>query len=1256
MKKFLLLITILTISFGLRAQNVGINTTGGVPNASAALDIDFTNKGLLVPRVALTATNAAAPITAPATSLLVYNTATVAGANAVSPGFYYWDGTIWQRLASGGVDTDDQTLSINEDSLFIADGNFVLLPNKVITLDSAYDAGGRGVGRVITADSGAVLIQGNDGFQITGTNGSGEVLVLNGSGTRMFFYPRKSAFRTGFASGAEWDDDSIGNFSNAMGSNVKAKGFYSTAIGFNQNVTGTAATALGVGHDVTGHVATALGGGNVSDGLWTTATGVSTLASGQKAFSMGEQTKALGGWSLAGGRQNDATGEYSVSFGRSNNSIADYSQTNGLGLLSPSFFEFVSGRYNDTGISNSGLTWVGTERLFTIGNGGSNATRNNAFVVYKDGNAYLNGSITLSDGTDSITFPNTDGISGQILQTDGNGTLTWVNAADSSQLWHTLGNTGTNAATNFVGTTDNQALTFRVNDTIKMRLETNGTVSILNTGLSVFVGENAGLNDDLTVNRNTFIGNDAGRSNTSGFYNAAVGEASLRQNTTANYNTAMGAKSLYFNTTGTQNNALGFEALYRNTTGNNNAAVGVQSMYLNTSGNANAAVGVRSLYRNTTGGVNVAFGYLTMEDNTTGNYNSAIGAAALANNTTGNANTALGYESLQRSTTGINNTMVGYQSAYFNSTGDHNTGVGLRALYTNTTGNQNTAVGYNAIGTIDTGSYNTALGSYAMWRHDTGDYNTSIGYNTLVSILEGNNNVVVGASAGDNLVRGSHNLIIGGGSDAPLANGSDQMNIGNIIYGENIDGTGNTVSTGNIGIGVATPSAKLDVDGDARVRTLPNGNTTDQIVTADVNGNLRKVSFDSVAGGGNPSWELTGNAGTNPATNFVGTSDNQDLVFRTNNAEEMRIDAGGDVGINNTVPAHILDVEDAKSATTGATVRIANKTGGGLSYQNGPAMLIEIPNISYGERNVSALFFNRMREKTEWSVGTEGGTTGSPPAYPASSADTRFFISRNAKAATADSAHERVRPIWSNNTYFVIQDDGTVGLGLTSPTYKLTLPNNTANISGRGIAFAWNTYSDGRLKDNRTALPYGINTIMQLNPLAYDHHNSAFIPANTDRPNASIQISDSSSKQIGFIAQELVHIVPEAVSQPANEDEELWSVDYTKLIPVLVKATQEQQQVIDSLKNKVASQDSIINQANQQNISDYGLGNANNQLVEIQFSPSFQKNSKSIPVVTVTPMGGGQLLEIVSITKTGFKVKCSNPSAASKFTWIAMSK
>ncbi len=90
MKK--LLFTLLLPLF-IQAQ-VGINTT--TPDASSMLDITATDKGLLIPRVSIPNLNAAAPITSPATSLLIYNTNVTTGI-----GFYYWDGTKWTPFTGG---------------------------------------------------------------------------------------------------------------------------------------------------------------------------------------------------------------------------------------------------------------------------------------------------------------------------------------------------------------------------------------------------------------------------------------------------------------------------------------------------------------------------------------------------------------------------------------------------------------------------------------------------------------------------------------------------------------------------------------------------------------------------------------------------------------------------------------------------------------------------------------------------------------------------------------------------------------------------------------------------------------------------------------------------------------------------------------------------------------------------------------------------------------------------------------------------
>jgi len=99
MKKLvIILILLISLLMGniLKAQNLGIGLDTFDPDASAGVEMRFTNKGLLIPRVPLTSTTSTSPIITPiAISLLVYNTATTGD---VTPGYYYWTGTKWMRL------------------------------------------------------------------------------------------------------------------------------------------------------------------------------------------------------------------------------------------------------------------------------------------------------------------------------------------------------------------------------------------------------------------------------------------------------------------------------------------------------------------------------------------------------------------------------------------------------------------------------------------------------------------------------------------------------------------------------------------------------------------------------------------------------------------------------------------------------------------------------------------------------------------------------------------------------------------------------------------------------------------------------------------------------------------------------------------------------------------------------------------------------------------------------------------------------
>ncbi|WP_149205618.1 autotransporter outer membrane beta-barrel domain-containing protein [Flavobacterium johnsoniae] len=153
-----------------------------------------------------------------------------------------------------------------------------------------------------------------------------------------------------------------------------------------------------------------------------------------------------------------------------------------------------------------------------------------------------------------------------------------------------------------------------------------------------------------------------------------------------------------------------------------------------------------------------------------------------------------------------------------------------------------TAFGYNALNSVTAlqGAGNTAIGVSSMaLTTSTGMYNTALGGNTLANNTTGSNNIAIGYQSGNTITTGSNNITIGA-STTPVgpssASASNEMNIGNTLYGTGV----NNSNAGKIGVNTNAPTAEMDVNGYARVRSMNVGDLTDNVVTADANGNLRQ--------------------------------------------------------------------------------------------------------------------------------------------------------------------------------------------------------------------------------------------------------------------------------------------------------------------------------------------------------------------------------------------------------------------------------
>lgn len=180
---------------------------------------------------------------------------------------------------------------------------------------------------------------------------------------------------------------------------------------------------------------------------------------------------------------------------------------------------------------------------------------------------------------------------------------------------------------------------------------------------------------------------------------------------------------------------------------------------------------------------------------------------------------------------GSYNVGIGDSSMLYLTTGSYNTGMGYNNLGHITTGSQNTAYGAFAMHNLISGNDNVAIGVFALGNNTSGSYNTAIGDSALFQAT-GSGNIAVGYKAGGAITTGNHNIEIAYNSQILDPTGDDQLNIGNIIFGTGVDGSGSTVSTGNIGIGVVEPQKRLHVNGDVRFGGEDEGDYIDINVTS----------------------------------------------------------------------------------------------------------------------------------------------------------------------------------------------------------------------------------------------------------------------------------------------------------------------------------------------------------------------------------------------------------------------------------------
>jgi hypothetical protein len=376
----------------------------------------------------------------------------------------------------------------------------------------------------------------------------------SGTGARMMWYPDKAAFRAGFAVGASWDKDSIGNYSFASGGS-RAIDYYSSAMGLSV-ARGNTSTAMGEFANASGRASTAMGAGTTASVDYATAMGYYTIASGYNATAMGHETNASGNYSTAMGFNTTASGSISTAMGEfanassrastamgtgtaasgsistamgfytiasgtasttmGNNTKASGSYSAALGNLTKAqgvnsvtmgnetiakgFTSTVIGNFNDSILLANETTITPTTPLFIVGNGNSGNDRSNALVVLKNGNIGINTSapksalhVIRNDSSGGPKNPNAIAI----LESNQSGYLQFSNT-DATESGILAGNFSTSIRS---------AMLFRADSSIQLRAGGNSTKVFIEKTGNVGIGTQspAAL---LDVNGPTIIGSN----------------------------------------------------------------------------------------------------------------------------------------------------------------------------------------------------------------------------------------------------------------------------------------------------------------------------------------------------------------------------------------------------------------------------------------------------------------------------------------------------------------------------------------------------------------------------------------------------------------------------------------------------------------------------------------------------------------------------------------------------------------------------
>ena len=544
---------------------------------------------------------------------------------------------------------------------------------------------------------------------------------------------------------------------------------------------------------------------------------------------------------------------------------------------------------NLTFFTTTGGTYTERMRIDGSGNVGIGLT-NPSYKLHINGvnPLFLNG-VQTGANTDSILTI----INGVVKKLSPSALTT-----SSSNAWALIGNSGTSSSSNFLGTTDAQALVIKENSTQVGRFEAN-SIAFGNGATTNNATNSYALGSSATISfnkANSFaIGNSASVTDNSSF---AIGNSAV---TNGSNSLALGNSSAANNTNSV---AIGYNAVTAYSISN---ALAAGSSATANSSNA-IAIGPSAIT-----GFNLT-NPLSIGNSAVANGNNSVALGSTATVGFVDNSTAIG---ALTSVTGNNSTAIGYNTTVTKSNavilGDRsNTGVSVGIGTENFSGSNREKLLVDAGASGSTAYQNVVVGkgntnSYAQLNIQNGNAGTSASTDVVATADNGSetvNYIDMGINSSANTSAG----VLGGANTAYLYTTGNDFAIGNGTNSKNLNfftTTGGTytermriLSSGNVGIANVAPTEKLDVTGNVRFSgaLMPNNlpGTAGYVLVSSGAG-VAPTWADASGYINNLAWLQGGN--TFSSVQNFGTISNHDIPIITNNTEKMRITAAGTVGI-----------------------------------------------------------------------------------------------------------------------------------------------------------------------------------------------------------------------------------------------------------------------------------------------------------------------------------------------------------------------